>query len=184
MQKVFTELDGVWIFEPAIHRDGRGFFIESYSKRKYEALGLDCEFVQDNHSLSREAGTLRGLHYQLPPSAQGKLVRVLKGAIYDVAVDIRRSSPTFGRWVGVLLSADNFRQLWIPPGFAHGFCTLVADTEVAYKVDQYYDPNTDRGIAWDDPQLAIPWPFGKVHLSNKDQKHLPLAQTAEGELFP
>lgn len=184
MQKLATELDGVWVFEPRVHRDSRGFFTESYSKRQYEALGLACEFVQDNHSLSREAGTLRGLHYQLPPSAQGKLVRVLQGAIYDVAVDIRRSSPTFGKWVAVLLSASNYRQLWIPPGFAHGFCTLVPDTEVAYKVDGYYDPKTDRGIAWNDPQLAIPWPFGQVQLSAKDETYLPLAKTDEGELFP
>ncbi|MBJ6360253.1 dTDP-4-dehydrorhamnose 3,5-epimerase [Paenibacillus sp. GCM10012307] len=184
MQKFKTELDGVWIIEPTVHQDNRGFFIESYSKRSYEGLGISQEFVQDNHSLSKEAGTLRGLHYQRPPYAQGKLVRVLAGAIYDVAVDIRSSSPTFGQWVGVILSADNYRQLWIPQGFAHGFCTLVPDTQVSYKVDQYYNASADRGIAWNDPELAIPWPVNTPLLSGKDGAYQSLSVIDQEELFP
>ncbi|WP_028563116.1 dTDP-4-dehydrorhamnose 3,5-epimerase [Paenibacillus pinihumi] len=183
MQKLNTGIDGVWIIEPTVHQDNRGFFTESYSKKNYEAFGIVPEFVQDNHSLSKEAGTLRGLHYQLDPFAQGKLVRVLAGAIYDVAVDIRISSPTFGQWVGVILSGDNHRQLWIPPGFAHGFCTLIPNTQVAYKVDQYYNASADRGIAWNDPELAIPWPINNPLLSGKDNTYQPLSAIERKELF-
>lgn len=152
--------------------DHRGFFLESYSARDFVALGIPDVFVQDNHSLSAAAGTVRGMHFQLPPRAQAKLVRVLRGAILDIAVDIRRSSPTFGRHAAVELSAANACQLYVPAGFAHGFCTLEPDTEVAYKVTDFYAPELDRGIAWDDPDLALPWPFGagKATLSDKDRR--------------
>lgn len=152
--------------------DHRGFFLETYSARDFAALGIPDVFVQDNHSLSAMPGTIRGMHFQLPPRAQAKLVRVLRGAILDIAVDIRRSSPSFGRHVAVELTAENARQLFIPAGFAHGFCTLSPDTEVAYKVTDLYAPDCDRGIAWDDPDLALPWPFdsAEVQLSEKDRR--------------
>jgi len=163
-------IPGVFLIRPAVHGDHRGFFTESYNRRAFEAQGLAFDFVQDNHSLSAQAGTVRGLHFQLAPKAQTKLIRVLSGAIYDVAVDIRKGSPTFGQWVGAILSEDNKRQLLVPKGFAHGFCTLVADTQVFYKVDEYYSPEHDSGIAWDDPQIGIEWPVAKAHavLSGKD----------------
>lgn len=163
-------IPGVFLIRPAVHGDHRGFFTESYNRRAFEAQGLAFDFVQDNHSLSAQAGTVRGLHFQLAPKAQTKLIRVLSGAIYDVAVDIRKGSPSFGQWVGAILSEDNKRQLLVPKGFAHGFCTLVADTQVFYKVDEYYSPEHDSGIAWDDPQIGIDWPVAKAHavLSGKD----------------
>ena len=152
--------------------DHRGFFVESYSARDFAALGIADVFVQDNHSRSEQAGTVRGLHFQLAPHPQAKLVRVLRGAILDVAVDIRRSSPTYGQHVAAELTAENGHQLYVPAGFAHGFCTLVPETEVAYKVTDYYAPDCDRGIAWDDPDLALPWPFAAeaVQLSDKDRR--------------
>lgn len=149
--------------------------MESYNQKQFEQLGIHINFVQDNHSYSAEAGTLRGLHYQLEPMAQSKLIRVLSGAIYDVFVDIRKDSPTYGQWKGVILSADNKRQLLIPKGFAHGFCTLVPDTHILYKVDQYYSPNHDRGILWNDPALGIDWPVSDPILSDKDRQHPVLA---------
>ncbi|AFH59676.1 dTDP-4-dehydrorhamnose 3,5-epimerase [Paenibacillus caseinilyticus] len=178
MNIIQTKLDGVVIIEPAVFGDNRGFFMETFSAQKLKEAGLEYPFVQDNHSLSVEAGVLRGLHYQLNPKAQTKLVRVAAGAIYDVAVDIRKNSPTYGQWVGVILSAENKRQLLVPQGFAHGFCTLVPNTEVLYKVDQYYSPEHDRGIAWNDPALGIDWPVSKPVLSDKDGKH-PLLADAE-----
>lgn len=178
MNVIRTKLEGVCIIEPAVFGDNRGFFMESYSSRKFVELGIDYPFVQDNHSLSVEAGVLRGLHYQKSPKAQTKLVRVVAGAVYDVAVDIRKNSPTFGQWVGVILSAANKRQLLIPQGFAHGFCTLVPNTEFVYKVDEYYSPEHDRGIVWNDPELGIDWPVGKPILSEKDGK-LPLLKDAD-----
>ena len=152
--------------------DHRGFFLETYSARDFAALGIPDVFVQDNHSLSAQPGTIRGMHFQLPPHAQAKLVRVLRGAILDIAVDIRRSSPSFGQHVTVELTADNAQQLFIPAGFAHGFCTHCPDTEVAYKVTDLYAPECDRGIAWNDPDLALPWPFdaAEVQLSDKDRR--------------
>jgi dTDP-4-dehydrorhamnose 3,5-epimerase len=152
--------------------DHRGFFLETYSLRDFAALGIGDAFVQDNHSLSAAAGTVRGMHFQLPPRAQAKLVRVLRGAILDIVVDIRRTSPTYGQHVAVELSAENALQLYVPVGFAHGFCTLQPDTEVAYKVTDTYAPDCDRGIAWDDPDLALPWPFeaAAVQLSDKDRQ--------------
>lgn len=165
------KLEGIFLIEPQVHKDSRGFFMESYNERKLRELGIHQNFIQDNHSLSTEAGVLRGLHYQLNPKAQTKLVRVTAGAIYDVVVDIRRGSPTFGQWIGVILSAHNHRQLLVPKGFAHGFCTLVPNTEVQYKVDEYYSPECDRGILWNDPELAIDWPVTNPVLSEKDKGH-------------
>ncbi|MFY0544175.1 dTDP-4-dehydrorhamnose 3,5-epimerase [Brevibacillus sp. H7] len=171
MNMIETKICGVYIIEPAVFEDNRGFFMESYSSRKFQEFGIDFPFVQDNHSLSVETGVIRGLHYQLNPKAQTKLVRVVAGAIYDVVVDIRKSSPTFGKWVGVILSAENKRQLLVPRGFAHGFCTLVLNTEVVYKVDEYYSPEHDRGILWNDPDLGIDWPTSAPILSEKDQRN-------------
>ncbi|WP_281890065.1 dTDP-4-dehydrorhamnose 3,5-epimerase [Paenibacillus sp. YYML68] len=178
MNIIATKLEGVVIVEPPVFGDHRGFFMETYNASKYHKHGLSYEFLQDNHSLSVEAGVLRGLHYQLAPKAQTKLVRVAVGAIYDVAVDIRKSSSTYGQWVGVILSASNKRQLLVPKGFAHGFCTLVPNTEVMYKVDELYSPEHDRGIAWNDPFLSIDWPTIKPILSDKDAK-LPQLQFAD-----
>ncbi|MBA2943263.1 dTDP-4-dehydrorhamnose 3,5-epimerase [Paenibacillus sp. CGMCC 1.16610] len=178
MQVITTKLEGLYIVEPDVHGDNRGFFMESYSSRKFAEHGIDFPFVQDNHSLSVETGVVRGLHYQLNPKAQTKLVRVASGAIYDVAVDIRKNSSTYGQWVGVILSEDNKRQLLVPQGFAHGFCTIVPNTQVLYKVDEYYSPEHDRGILWSDPALGIDWPTSKPILSDKDQKH-PLLKDAE-----
>lgn len=150
--------------------DGRGFFSEVFNRAALAELGIDYDFVQDNHTFSATAGTIRGLHFQTPPFAQTKLVRVSRGAVFDVAVDIRHGSPTFGRWVAVILSAEHWNQLLIPAGFAHGLCTLMPETEVIYKVSQPYAPEHDRGLAWDDPALAIPWPVAPsaAILSAKD----------------
>jgi dTDP-4-dehydrorhamnose 3,5-epimerase len=172
------DLPGLLLIEPARHGDARGFFSEVWSRRALAAQGLDVDFVQDNHSLSREAGVLRGLHFQRPPAAQGKLVRVVRGAILDVAVDIRQGSATYGQHVACVLSAANWRQLWVPRGFAHGFATLEPDTEVIYKVDAYYDRAADAGIAWDDPALGIDWPVASPVLSDKDRAAPRLAEIA------
>jgi len=169
MRAIATELPGVLIVEPDVFEDARGFFFESYSLKKYAALGITDAFVQDNHSLSAR-GTLRGLHYQTAPG-QAKLVRVTRGAVLDVAVDIRWGSPTFGRWVGVELSAENRRQLYIPVGFAHGFCVTSDTAEFLYKCSSYYAPALERGIAWDDPDLAIAWPVTDPVLSERDRVH-------------
>lgn len=166
-------IEGLALLKPARFGDHRGYFSETYNRRRFaEAVGVDVEFVQDNHSLSRDAGTLRGLHFQRPPTAQGKLVRVVRGAVLDVAVDLRQASPTFGQHVAVELSAENGEQFWIPAGFAHAFCTLVPDTEFVYKVTDYYSPADDGGILWSDPDLAIQWPFPaeQLTLSDKDRK--------------
>jgi dTDP-4-dehydrorhamnose 3,5-epimerase len=152
-----TEIPEVLILEPAVHRDERGFFLESWRQDHLSSRGIIARFVQDNHSHSVQ-GTLRGLHYQLE-SPQGKLVRVVSGEVYDVAVDLRRSSPTFGRCVSGILSADNHRQLWIPPGFAHGFYVLSASADLLYKCTEYYAPAHDRTLKWNDPELDIPWPL-------------------------
>ncbi|WNS75203.1 dTDP-4-dehydrorhamnose 3,5-epimerase [Bacillus sp. DTU_2020_1000418_1_SI_GHA_SEK_038] len=178
MKKIETKLPGAYLFEPKVFGDHRGFFIESYNKQIFNELGINIEFVQDNHSLSQPAGTLRGLHYQLEPKSQTKLVRVTSGAIYDVIIDIRKGSLTYGKWQGFILSASNNRQLLVPKGFAHGFCTLVENTEVQYKVDELYSPEHDRGIAWNDPTLAIDWPTATPILSGKDEIH-PVLEEAE-----
>ena len=163
-----TAIEGLLCVTPKRHGDARGFFSETWSRRAF----ADVDFVQDNHSLSRPAGVIRGLHFQTEPSPQGKLVRVLRGRILDVAVDIRRGSPTFGGHVAVELSAENGRQLWVPVGFAHGFCTLEPDTEVAYKVTTYYDRACDKGVAFDDPDIAIDWPIAPAEaiVSDKDRQ--------------
>jgi len=171
-----TKLPGAKLIEPAVFGDHRGFFMESYNEERFHQHGIRHKFVQDNHSLSAEVGVLRGLHYQLNPKAQTKLIRVTSGAIYDVIVDIRKGSPTYGQWQGFILSADNKRQLLVPRGFAHGFCTLVPNTEVQYKVDEFYSPEHDRGIAWNDPALGIDWPISAPILSDKDGKHPTLAE--------
>ena len=164
-----TAIEGVLILEPKVFGDERGFFMESFNQKVFdEAVGYHVDFVQDNHSRSGK-GVLRGLHYQLTPHAQGKLVRVAGGTVFDVAVDIRRASPTFGRWVGVELSADNGRQLFVPTGYAHAFLTLEPDCMVAYKVDAFYSAECDTGIIWNDPEIAIAWPLDATpQLSAKD----------------
>ena len=170
-----SRLSGVNLIEPTVFEDERGYFLESYQAIRYAEIGLPQVFIQDNHSLSKEAGVIRGLHYQLSPEAQSKLVRVTAGAIYDVVVDIRQGSPTYGQWEGFELSADNKRQLFVPTGFAHGFCTLVPNTEVQYKVDRLYSKEHDRGILWNDPAIGIKWPTTQPILSEKDAVHPALA---------
>jgi dTDP-4-dehydrorhamnose 3,5-epimerase len=176
----------VWLIKPKVLGDDRGFFYESFSARAFqEATGLAPNFVQDNHSKSAR-GVLRGLHYQLPPHTQGKLVRVTQGAVFDVAVDIRQSSPTFGQWVGEILSADNHAQMWVPPGFAHGFLTLSEHAEFLYKSTDFYEPSAEAAIAWNDPDLKINWPLRAAwdnnqnwpKLSGKD-KSAPLLKFSE-----
>lgn len=176
-----SALPDVLILEPKLFGDARGFFFESYNRRAFhDATGLDVDFVQDNHSRSAQ-GVLRGLHYQIE-HAQGKLVRVVAGAVFDVAVDIRKSSPTFGRWVGMELSAANKKMVWIPPGFAHGFLVLSDDAEFLYKTTDYYAPSHERTIAWNDPQIGIAWPLaGAPLLSAKDQAGVRLK---DAEVFP
>jgi dTDP-4-dehydrorhamnose 3,5-epimerase len=173
-----TTIPDVKLIQPRIFRDERGFFSETWNAAALADAGIAATFVQDNHALSRDKGTLRGLHFQLPPMAQDKLVRVVRGAILDVAVDIRRSSPTFGRHVAAVLTADNWTQIWVPKGFAHGYCTLEPDTEVIYKVTAPYAPALDRGIAFDDVDLAVSWPVTRITaiLSDKDQKLPRLAE--------
>lgn len=171
MNVIKTAIPDVLIFEPKIFGDERGFFFESFNHKLFEeAVGYPVTFVQDNHSKSSK-GVLRGLHYQLPPHAQGKLVRCVSGEVFDVAVDIRKTSPTFGQWVGVHLSGENKRQLWIPEGFAHGFVTLSETAEFLYKTTNYYAPQSEGSIRWDDPQVGIEWPIeGEISLSKKDQE--------------
>ncbi len=172
-----TAIPAVKIVTPRRFGDARGFFSEVYSRKAFQEAGIDLDFIQDNHSLSGPRGTVRGLHFQSPPHAQAKLVRVVRGRILDVAVDLRRSSPSFGRHVAVELSAENWRQLLVPVGFAHGFCTLEPDTEVLYKVTGSYAPSHDHGLAWDDPALGIAWPVApeEALLSDKDRRQPRLA---------
>lgn len=167
-KKIETSLKGVYLLEPTVFEDHRGFFMESYNKKDFEEIGLYYDLIQDNHSLSVEAGVLRGLHFQLNPKAQTKIVRVLDGAIYDVVVDIRKKSPTFGKWQGFILTSENKRQIVVPKGFAHAVLTLVPNTQIMYKVDEYYSPQHDRSIRWNDPDLGIDWPVSKPILSEKD----------------
>jgi dTDP-4-dehydrorhamnose 3,5-epimerase len=176
VRAVPTELPGVLLVEPDVHGDGRGFFLETYHSEKYGAFGIG-PFVQDNHSRSM-GGTLRGLHLQLS-RPQGKLVRVIEGEIFDVAVDVRRGSPTFGRWAALSLSADNFRQCYIPPGFAHGFCVVTPVAQVEYKCTDLYHPASEIGIAWNDPSLAIRWPVREPMLSERDRHNPTLDQLTE-----
>lgn len=178
MKMTSSKLQGAVLLEPIVHGDNRGFFMESYNEQVMRQNGLSHSFIQDNQSLSAQPGVLRGLHYQLNPNAQTKLVRVIAGAIYDVILDIRTGSPTYGQWEAFILSEYNHRQLLVPKGFAHGFCTLVPNTQVFYKVDEYYSPENDRGILWDDPTLGIDWPTFNPILSEKDKQH-PLFKDAE-----
>ena len=181
MQVIPTELPGVLILEPKVFGDARGYFFEAFNARTFEKLtGCSRPFVQDNQSRSAR-GVLRGLHYQLPPKAQDKLVRVIDGEILDVAVDARRGSPTFGRWVGVKLSAENKRQLWVPAGFAHGFSVLSEMAEVQYKVTEFYAPETERCVIWNDPDLAIDWGVKEPLLAAKD---LAGKRLRDAEAFP
>ena len=164
-------IDGVLLITPTKRLDPRGFFSEVYRSDVFAAEGIAAAFVQDNHLFSHPRGVLRGMHFQIPPHAQGKLVRCIKGSILDVAVDIRRGSPTFGRHVAAELSASNFRQLWVPPGFAHGYLTLEANCEVLYKVTDYWAPNCEKGLAWNDPTVAVNWgiPEDELTLADKDR---------------
>lgn len=180
MKVIPTDIEGLLVIEPQVFGDDRGFFFESFNARRFaETTGVQAEFVQDNHSRSAK-NVLRGLHYQIE-QAQGKLVRVTSGAVFDVAVDLRKSSPTFGKWYGLELSAENKRQLWIPAGFAHGFVVTSDYAEFLYKTTDYYAPQFERAIIWNDPSIGIEWPLdGEPLLSGKDQKGVPLA---EAEVF-
>jgi dTDP-4-dehydrorhamnose 3,5-epimerase len=181
VEVVETEIPDVKVLVAKKHGDHRGFFSETFRRSALAGAGLDLDFVQDNHTLSAEQGTIRGLHFQVPPFAQHKLVRVASGAILDVAVDLRRSSPTFGRHVAVEISAAAWNQILVPVGFAHGFCTLEPDTQVLYKVTDYYAPEHDRGLLWNDPELGIAWPVpeGQAVLSERDRKHPRLKDLAD-----
>lgn len=170
MKIIKTDIDSVYILEPKVFGDHRGWFMETYSKRKFEELGIDIEFIQDNHSFSAQKGALRGLHFQINPKAQTKLVRCTKGKILDVAVDIRKGSPTYKNWVAVELTEENKKQLLIPKGFAHGFLSLTDNVEVQYKVDEYYAPDCDRSIRFDDPEIGVDWGIRNPILSEKDVK--------------
>ena len=179
MEVIPLGLEGVFEIRTRKFGDTRGFFSETYNAERFKAAGISLTFVQDNHSFSAAKGVVRGLHYQLAPRAQDKLVRVVKGAILDVAIDIRRSSPTFGRWVSLIVSAAEWNQILVPKGFAHGFATLEENTEVVYKVTDYYSPDHDRSIRFDDPAIGIEWPFpsSAIQLSDKDMKASTLAES-------
>jgi len=179
-------LDGVLEIRPSQHADDRGFFSEVWSRAAWRDAGIDVEFVQDNHSVSNQRGVLRGLHYQALPMAQAKLIRVTRGSVFDVAVDIRAGSPTFGKWVSTILSAERWNQLFVPAGFAHGFLTLEAGSEVVYKVSAPYSAAHDRAIRFDDPDIAIDWPIAadELILSDKDRAAPHLADTQSGFSFP
>jgi dTDP-4-dehydrorhamnose 3,5-epimerase len=181
MKVIPCEIDGPLIIEPDVFGDGRGFFMESWSRRRYGEAGLDCDFVQDNFSFSRR-GTLRGLHFQ-NPEPQGKLVSVLQGEVFDVAVDIRRASPTFGRWIGLELSAENKRQFWVPTGFAHGFQVLSESALFHYKCTKPYAPQNEGSFRWDDPDVAVRWPIAPPILSKRDEAAPPLRDLPRERLF-
>lgn len=175
------EIPDVIVIEPIVFEDERGYFFESYQQEVFRKAGIDVDFVQDNQSLSVKIGTIRGLHYQINPKAQAKLVRVITGAVFDVAVDIRKNSPTFKKWVSVILTADNKRQMFIPKGFAHGICTLTPNTEILYKIDEFYSKEHERSIRWNDPDIDVKWPLediGEITLSEKD-KNAPFLKNAE-----
>jgi len=173
-----TKLEGLLVLTPRRFADARGYFVEVFNQQAFRAAGIEPLFVQDNQSCSLKRGTVRGLHFQNPLFTQAKLVRVVRGSVYDVAVDLRAGSPTYGEWIAERLSAENGAQIYLPHGFAHGFCTLEENTELAYKVDAYYAPASDDGIVWNDPTLNIPWPVAldAAILSDKDQKLRPFAE--------
>ena len=178
MQVEHLNIPDVRLLSPRKHGDRRGFFSETYNRKALAVIGIDIDFVQDNHSYSADKGTVRGLHFQTPPFAQDKLVRVTRGSVFDIAVDLRRSSPTYGRYVSAVLSAEAWNQILVPIGFAHGFMTLEPDTEVIYKVSNYYAPDHDKGLLWNDPALGISWPIAdeEAVLSDKDRKQPRLAE--------
>ena len=178
MNVIMTQLDGVVVLEPAVHGDHRGFFLESWSRRDMEEAGLFYDFVQDNHSLSVQKGTLRGIHFQRGNKAQAKLVRCVRGAVLDVAVDLRPASPTYKKWVVQELSAEDKKQLLIPRGFGHAFLTLTDDVEFLYKADNYYAPEADASIRWNDPEIGIDWPVSEPVLSQKDA-HAPFLKDVD-----
>jgi dTDP-4-dehydrorhamnose 3,5-epimerase len=182
MKATPTELSDVLVLEPKVFGDERGFFMETWQRRTFAELGIDHDFVQDNHSRSAR-GILRGLHYQIR-QPQGKLVRVTAGEVFDVAVDLRRSSPTFGRWVGVTLSAENHQMLWVPPGFAHGFYVTSASADFQYKCTDYYAPEHERAVRWDDPSLAIAWPVPRGEIPQLSAKDAAAPGLPEAETFP
>jgi len=182
MKAIPLAIPEIFIFKPRVFKDDRGFFFESFNQKIFEEkTGLSKVFVQDNHSKSSK-GALRGLHYQLPPKAQGKLVRVTQGEVFDVAVDIRKSSPTFGQWMGKIISAKNMKQIWIPEGFAHGFLTLSKTAEFLYKTDSYYAPEYEHCIAWNDPAIGIDWPINKNPLLSAEDKQGKLLSNSQ--VFP
>lgn len=181
MKCVDTKLKGLVLIEPDVFGDNRGFFLESYSKKKYQEIGIDCEFVQDNHSASTK-GTLRGIHWQLNPG-QAKLVRVTLGKVFDVVVDIRKNSPTFGQWESFCLSAENKRQLFVPIGFAHSFCVLSEKAEFQYKCDTYYSPKDERGFMWNDSTVNIKWPISDPILSQRDLNQPSFKDLKNEDLF-
>lgn len=170
MEFIKTKFNDAWLIKPVVLGDARGFFLESYSLREFLKYGISTDFVQDNHSMSAEQGVLRGLHFQHPPMAQSKLVRTTCGSVFDVIVDLRKNSSTFGQWQSFELTESNFLMLFIPKGFAHGFCTMSPKTEFLYKVDNYYSPQHDSGFRWDDPTIGIQWPISNPVLSEKDKK--------------
>ncbi|KAB2335580.1 dTDP-4-dehydrorhamnose 3,5-epimerase [Bacillus mesophilum] len=180
MKVIKGRLPGLLLIEPKVYEDTRGFFLESYNEDTFKKAGIEEKFIQDNHSLSLQAGVIRGLHYQLAGNAQTKLVRVITGAIYDVVVDLRKGSPTFGEWESFILSEDNKRQLYVPKGFAHGFCTITANVHIIYKVDNWYSKQNERGLAWNDNKLSISWPTCNPILSDKDKNH-PELEYAEND---
>ena len=169
MEIIKTDIEDLLLIKPKVFGDHRGFFLETHSERAFKEAGIDIKFIQDNHSMSAKKGVVRGLHFQLPPVAQTKLVRVTKGAVFDVAVDLRKDSKTYGKWQGFELTAENFMMLLIPQGFAHGFCTLEDNTEFQYKNDNFYTPDQEGSILWSDPTLNIQWPIDEVILSDKDK---------------
>lgn len=170
MDFIETKFTGAWLIKPQVFEDKRGFFLESYSQKEFIEQNITSIFIQDNHSKSIDKGVLRGLHFQKPPHAQTKLVRVIRGSVLDVIVDLRKDSKTYGQWESFELSDSNFLMLYVPKGFAHGMCTLEKNTEFMYKVDEFYSPESDSGIAWDDPDLGIKWPTTSPILSDKDQE--------------
>lgn len=176
MEVTRLDIPEVCLLRPARHGDHRGFFSETYNKQVFAEAGITEDFVQDNHSLSAAAGTLRGLHFQVPPWAQAKLLRVVQGTVFDVAVDLRHGSPSYGRHVTAMVSAAEWNQIFIPVGFAHGFCTMEPDTEVLYKVSDFYAPEAEQGLLWNDPDLGIDWPVGKAAatLAKRDREFPPL----------
>lgn len=169
MEVTPTDIPGLVVIKPRVFKDARGFFLETHSRSAFAAAGLDYDFVQDNHAHSGARGVLRGLHFQRPPAAQAKLVWVVRGAVFDVAVDLRQGSPTYGKWFGIELTEDNALRLMVPRGFAHGYVTLTDDVDFMYKVDAPYSPGNDGGIAWNDPEIGVRWPVAQPILSDKDR---------------